>query len=174
MKNIKNVFIVFVFGMLVIGISLTKMSPQEIIKPEITLNSNYVPLFDNLEPHITEDKVAMVLEKYNVRFPGVVLAQAIHESGRFTSNIYIKNNNLFGLKVPSSRPTTALGTINGHAYYQNWEMSVLDYALYQAAFTRKIKKESNYLRYLNRNYAADPNYEAKLRRYLPETNPKFK
>ena len=172
MKNVKNVFIILLIGLIVISISSTKL--VNAIKPEMDLNPNYIPLFDKLEPNITEDKVAMVLEKYNIKFPYIVLAQALHESGRFTSKVFIKNNNLFGLKEPSSRPTTALGTKNGHAYYESWEMSILDYALYQAAFTRKIKKESNYLRYLNKNYAADSIYDVKLKKYFKETKPKFK
>ena len=172
MKNIKNVFIILLIGLIVISISSTKL--VNAIEPEITITSVYLPFPAPIEPEITSNIVAETLEKYNVKFPHIVLAQALHESGRFTSKVFIKNNNLFGLKEPSSRPTTALGTKNGHAYYESWEMSILDYALYQAAFTRKIKKESNYLRYLNRNYAADSIYDVKLKKYFKETKPKFK
>ena len=102
------------------------------------------------------------------------MAQALHESGRFTSGYYMENNNLFGLKYPGSRPTTALGVRNQHSYYKNWEMSIVDYALYQAAFLRQLNTEDKYLQYLNQYYAEDSIYDKKLKQYLQETKQYFK
>jgi len=126
------------------------------------------------EPTFSEDLLVKTITLYNIKFPHIVLAQAMHESNRFTSDIFFENHNLFGFKMAGSRPTTALGTNRRHAYYKNWEMSVLDYALYQAAFLRPIKTEAQYLQYLGKYYAKDPQYAINIKRYLKEAKNKFK
>lgn len=108
-----------------------------------------------------EDLKAYILE-LNVRFPHIVLAQAELETGGFKSNIFKENNNLFGMKVATRRPTTNKGEENGHAYYENWRESVVDYAFYSAQYLSKIKTEEEYLEYLRQSYAEDPNYVNKL------------
>ena len=125
------------------------------------------------EPVMNDTILASYLKKYKFKFPHIVMAQALHESGRFTSGHYMENNNLFGLKYPGSRPTTALGVRNQHAYYRNWEMSIVDYALYQAAFLRQLNTEEKYLQYLNQYYAKDSIYDKKLKQYLQETKQYF-
>lgn len=126
------------------------------------------------EPVFSDSLLVETLKKYNIKFPHIVLAQAMHESNHFTSDIFNENHNLFGFKMAGSRPTTALGVNRKHAYYENWEMSVLDYALYQAAFLRPIKTEAQYLEYLNKYYAEDPFYNTNIKRYLKKTKAKFK
>jgi hypothetical protein len=105
----------------------------------------------------------------NIKFPAVVLAQAIQESNSYKSGIFLENNNLFGMKNSTQRPTTAIGENRGHALYDSWEDSVLDYALYQTTYLKDIKTEKNYLIYLNKNYAEDPSYDENLRRNIKRT-----
>ena len=62
------------------------------------------------------------------------------------------------MKIARRRPTTNKGEENGHAYYDNWKESVQDYAFFQAAYLNDIKTESEYLQYLNANYAGSSNY----------------
>lgn len=99
----------------------------------------------------------------NIRYPHIVLAQAELESGTGTSPLYKSNHNLFGLKEAKQRPTTALGTDNNHAYYDDWKESVLDYAFLQARYMHAIKSEDEYYQYLGQYYAEDPNYVSKLK-----------
>ena len=47
------------------------------------------------------------------------------------------------MKQARARATTANGTQLGHAYYDDWKESVTDYALYQAAYLNKIRKENH-------------------------------
>lgn len=125
------------------------------------------------EPKVNDTILSEYLKKYHIKFPYIVMAQALHESNRYTSDIFFENYNLLGMKVPNNRPTTSLGTRRGHAYYKNWEMCVLDYALYQSAYLRDIRTESQYLEYLNKYYATDPSYKINLGRYIKETKPFF-
>ena len=110
----------------------------------------------------SQEALVEELKRLNVRFPHIVLAQAILETGYYESRIYNENNNLFGMKQARARATTALGTQLGHAYYNDWKESVTDYALYQAAYLNKLRTEKKYLSYLDRNYAEAKDYDKKL------------
>lgn len=126
-------------------------------------------------PQVMNDTILSdMLKKYNFKFPHIVMAQALHESKRFTSEIFFENNNLFGMKEAGSRGSTATGTNRKHATYDSYEMSVLDYLLYQTAYLRTIKTETAYLEYLNKYYASDTIYDKNIKRYLDETKPYFK
>ena len=47
--------------------------------------------------------------KSDIIYPDIVFAQAILETGEFTSEIFHLNRNLFGMKFPRIRKTTSLG-----------------------------------------------------------------
>jgi len=103
--------------------------------------------------------------KYNFRFPEIIIAQAIQESG-FNSPIFKDNHNLFGMKEAHLRINVAKGTRRGHAYYDNWRESVLDRALYEEAYLRRIEDKQHYFDFLQKNYAGDPNYITNLKRII--------
>lgn len=63
----------------------------------------------------------------------IITAQAAHETGNFTSNIYQENNNPFGMKMPKQRRTTAKGEKNNHAFYGSIEEAIKDFWLYYKA-----------------------------------------
>lgn len=94
--------------------------------------------------------------------PEIVFSQALLESNKCKSKLFLENNNLFGMKISGSRPTTAKGVRNGYAYYSSWRESILDYALYQAAYRRNLSKEDYYEK-LGSTYAEDPDYINKLK-----------
>lgn len=110
----------------------------------------------------TRDKLKNYLEQLNVKYPDVVMAQAEIESGHFTSKLFRENNNMFGMKISTSRPTTQNGEQNGYAYYNTWRESVLDYAMYSACYLNKIQTKKEYLQYLGKNYAEDSCYVQKI------------
>jgi len=110
-----------------------------------------------------EDVLANEIKELNVKFPHIVYAQSILETGYWNSKIFVENNNLFGMKSASSRITTSRCNVNGHAYYNNWKESLYDYALYQSSYLRKIKTEDEYLNYLSNSYAGDPGYVRKIK-----------
>ena len=118
----------------------------------------------------SQDNLVKELKRLNVRFPHIVLAQSILETGYWESRIYQENNNLFGMKQARARATTAKGTQLGHAYYDGWKESVTDYALYQAAYLNKLRTEKKYLNYLDRNYAEAKNYDKNLLAIIEREN----
>lgn len=114
----------------------------------------------------SQEALVEELKRLNIKFPHIVLAQAMIESGHFQSNIFMANNNLFGMKQARQRCTTAKGTNLNHAYYDNWKESVMDYALFQSAYLRKLKTEAQYLEYLDRNYAEAQDYDNAVKRMI--------
>lgn len=122
------------------------------------------------EQEFNPEKLKAYILELNIRFPHIVYAQALLESGEFNSHIFKENNNLFGFKVAKLRPTTNLGENRGHAYYANWRECVVDYGFYSAAYLKEIRTEDEYFQYLGQNYAEDPNYVSKLKKIVSDLN----
>ena len=112
----------------------------------------------------SEEALIDLLRKSNIKYPYIVLAQAKIESGNYTSKVFRENNNLFGMKEPNVRTTTALGTKNSHAYYSDWVSSVYDYAMFQNNRMQGVDSESKYYAKLADGYAADSTYAAVIRK----------
>lgn len=110
----------------------------------------------------SEEKLIEYINELKIRFPNIVYAQAILETNGFKSKIFNENHNLFGMKMPVSRPTLAVGTANGYNVYNNWRESVIDYALFQTSYARNITNEEDYYNFL-KNYAEDSLYVYKLK-----------
>lgn len=111
----------------------------------------------------TEEKLKSYILELNIRFPHIVLAQARLESNNFKSRIFLENNNLFGMRVAISRPTMNKGEQYGHAMFNTWRESVVDYAFYQAAYLKDIKTENEYLDYLKQSYSETDDYVERLK-----------
>lgn len=145
-------------GVVILVLSLSKpVVKKEIVEGE-TVSTIIVP-----QPEFSPQLLREYIEELNIQFPDIVYAQAVIESGGFESSIYKDNHNLFGMKCARSRPYTHIGENRGHAQYVNWKMSVLDYALYQAAYLRELRTEEQYYEYIGNHYAEDPNYVTKIR-----------
>jgi len=121
----------------------------------------------------SEDKLILLMKELNIKFPHVVLAQAKLETNNFHSGIFKENHNLFGMKEARIRISTAKGTNRNHAYYDNWESSVYDYAFYQCLYLSAINTEGEYYRYLAGSYAEDPHYVTKVQKLAGELKDKF-
>jgi flagellum-specific peptidoglycan hydrolase FlgJ len=107
-----------------------------------------------------------IIKEMNIDHPDVVYAQAILESGDFKSRVCKINNNLFGMKVPKKRPTTAVNE-SGYAKYTSWIESVKDYKLYQDHVTKnKDFSRSQYLSILSKGYSETPDYVSRLHRVI--------
>lgn len=109
-----------------------------------------------------------ILEQ-GLEFPDIVFAQAVLESGNFNSRIAKKNNNLFGMRQPTKRPTTSTGTQYGYATYDSWRESIMDYMLFQQMIFSKHKfTRQSYLRYINKYYSTTKGYTTRLMRVIKE------
>jgi len=98
------------------------------------------------------------MNEIGILYPDIVIAQAKLETGHFTSKVFKENHNLFGMKLPEQRSTTAIGEQNNHASYTSWRQSVIDYKLWQDRVLTKVKSRRAYLRYLNKYYATNKQY----------------
>ena len=122
----------------------------------------------------SETKLIEKINQLNFKFPYIILAQAKLESGNFKSNVFLENNNMFGMKEAKLRANLAKGTNRSHAYYENWQDCVLDYALYYSTYLYKLRTEREYFEYLRQNYAEDPTYIQRLKNIIKKQNLKSK
>lgn len=133
-----------------------------------------VMIFTAKQNVFSDEKLVDEIKHLNFKFPHIVYAQSILETGRFKKPIFLENNNLFGMKEAVIRANTSLGTENGHAVYKNWRESVIDYALYYATYLSRIDNEDDYITYLSQKYAEDPDYSKKIREIINTENLKLK
>lgn len=109
----------------------------------------------------SEDELMNLLQEYNIQHKDIVLAQAILESSHFKSDLFVKQNNMFGMLDPLTRPTTSIGD-KKFASYNTIEEGIIDYALWQSCYARNLTREE-YFNKLARVYAEDKNYVKKLK-----------
>lgn len=136
---------------------LTHNSDRREVIETITPEERMVVINEN-NTEFSSDTLIHMLKQLNVKFPHIVLAQSIVETGHWTSKIFLENHNLFGMKEAYVRVHTAKGTQYGHAYYEDWEESVYDYAFYQCRYLGAIRTEDEYFNYLSNSYAEATNY----------------
>jgi len=122
----------------------------------------------------SEAKLIEKINQLNFKFPHIILAQSYQETGHYKSGIFLENNNLFGMKEAKLRANLAKGTNRGHAYYETWQESVIDYALYYSSYLRSINTEGEYFEYLRQNYAEDPTYVQRLKQIIKKQELKSK
>ena len=111
----------------------------------------------------SQEKFVDELKRLNVKFPHIVMAQSILETGHWKSKVFKENHNLFGMKQANIRINTAKGTNLNHAYYDNWQESVYDYAFYQCRYMGSISSEEEYFLALGASYAEAGNYVQTLK-----------
>lgn len=124
--------------------------------------------------HFSEDRLVEKIDGLNFRFPHIVLAQAKLESNNFRSYLFKQNNNMFGMKLPSSRLTLAKGEEHGYASYDTWIESLMDYALYYSSYLKDIRTEKEYYEFLSKFYAEDLAYVEKIQKLVKNEQLKSK
>jgi len=138
--------------------------PNIPLKEVVFLNGRYEKiLIAESENIFTKEKFVNKINKLNLKHPHITYAQAMLESGDFTSRIFQENNNMFGMKQARVRINLAQGTQHHHAYFENWEDCLLDFAFHRATYLSKLKTEKEYYEYLGKYYAEDPSYIGKLK-----------
>lgn len=109
---------------------------------------------ESIADDLTIDNLVTAMRDYGVHNKRVVLAQAILETGSFTSRVCNELNNLFGLRRPS----------DGRYYaFKHWRESVKAYRDY-VQYKHKDSRE-DYYDFLQRiGYAEDKNYIYKVKK----------
>lgn len=107
-----------------------------------------------------------ILEQ-GIEFPDIVFAQAILESAHFQSKLFKENRNIFGMRVPSKRQSSSVGSKNGYSLYVSWRDSVVDYYYYQEmVLSKKKMTREQYFQFLDKNYAEAGSYSKKLKEII--------
>ena len=115
---------------------------------------SYIPIFENKTP---EEGIDEALQYYKIEHPTIVKAQAILETGNFTSNLCIKNNNLFGLYDSKNKR---------YYSYNHWWESI---EAYKELIQRKYDNSKYYYMFLEDiKYAKDKEYINKLKEIAEE------
>jgi flagellum-specific peptidoglycan hydrolase FlgJ len=124
---------------------------------------------------LNKTRVYQEILNLDIKFPDIVLAQAVLESGNFESKVTKHNNNLFGMRMPKVRQTTAVGQRYGYARYYNWKESVKDYKLWQEALLKKYPNmtRGQYKSYINRIYSTGKNYISKINLIIQKNKNKY-
>ena len=118
----------------------------------------------------SEEKLIALMKELNIKFPHIVMAQSKLETNNFKSGIFKENHNLFGMKEARVRINTAKGTNLNHAYYDNWQESVYDYAFYQCRYMSDARTEQDYFAALDASYAEANKYSATLKHIIQKEN----
>jgi uncharacterized FlgJ-related protein len=154
-------FIIVAFTLLsgiVVGKNITK---AQIIELE-----GGIHILRNEDKVFSKKDLVNMIKELDIKYPYIVLAQSILETGHWTSLVFKENHNLFGMKMANKRIKTAKGTQLNHAYYSNWQESVYDYAFYQCRYLSKINSEQEYYDALDATYAEAFKYSEKLKEII--------
>ena len=106
-----------------------------------------------------EDGIDEALIYYDIKYPDIVKAQAILETGNYTSNLCINHNNLFGLYDSKNKR---------YYSYKHWYESIEDY---KRLIQSKYDNNKYYYEFLEDiKYASDKKYVSKLKEIVKEMN----
>lgn len=111
------------------------------------------PIYNKVEANereLTIENLYAALKRHGIKYPKIVLAQAILETGHFRSRVCYEYNNLFGLRHSK-----------GYYSFDHWEESVV---AYKNKVQYKHRDGEGYYSFLKRiGYASAPDYINKVR-----------
>ena len=113
-----------------------------------------IPTFESKSP---KEGIDEALLYYDIKHPTIVKAQAILETGHFTSDLCIKNNNLFGLYDSKNKR---------YYSYNHWWESII---AYKEIIQKRYDNSKYYYMFLEDiKYAEDKEYINKLKKIAEE------
>ena len=139
------------FSIMLIDLRIEKSSDAEstIVENTDNIEHSAAPAFFSQSP---EEGLKEALEYYEIQFPEIVYAQALLETGHFSSSVCKNYNNLFGLYNSK---------IKDYYNFEHWSNSV---RAYRDFIQYKYKGDTDYYTFLiNLPYATDPNYIRKIK-----------
>lgn len=129
-------FLILLGGWLVLN------SPKSVLKED----------FLYLDKQLNRENLYNALVYYNVQYPEIVLAQAILESGNFTSDLCVSKNNFLGLYNSSKKE---------FYNFDHWTDCII---AYKNKIQYRLKENEDYYHFLKRiKYARDLNYIKKVK-----------
>lgn len=136
-------------------ITLTAFTKVEYINTEMVIKTEVM----------SEKEIFEIIDNLPFKYPDIVKAQAILETGYFKSKSFTEHNNLFGFKIPHRRITTAKGVALNHASYNSVEDCIIDRLIYEAKYMDNLSRKE-YFKFLDQVYAEDKQYVQKLEKII--------
>lgn len=130
---------------------------------------------DTIQTVVTIDSIYAMCDYYGIKQQNIVVAQAILETGHFSSKLFKQQNNMFGMKKVSRRVNTqsTVDSKSSYATYDNWKYSLLDYGILQYKFANTNTRETYYEWLTKSGYAEDPGYIKKLKNIVNQLDDKY-
>lgn len=99
------------------------------------------------------DSIYYVMGEYEIKYPDIVYAQAVLETGNFKAGIFTRKQNLFGLRGKK-----------GYYSFKHWSESV---KMYKEKIQSRYWEGEDYYYFLRRiHYATNPNYTKSLKKLV--------
>ena len=152
-------------GMIALSLIAVFLLSSFIWKEVVIIRAEKEVILKKPNDSFSKDKLFLEIDKYSFRYPDIVKAQAIVESGHFKSPVFKQNNNMFGMRQAVVRITLVKKTNLNHAYYNHWKDCVIDRALYEARYLSKLSREE-YFSYLDQVYAEGKGYSELLKQVI--------
>ena len=143
------IYSVIFFWLTALTVAIRNKDAPPDIKEVIIVHEKYDDFFKDQEA--TGVNMLTACEYYGVKYPSIVTAQAILESGNFKSEIFKKYNNPFGLYNSAT---------NDYYKFNHWTDAIL---AYQTMIEYKYEG-GNYYSFLDSiGYAVDQDYIRKVK-----------
>ena len=157
-KDMSHIFLALSISLLCINTLITINHAKKIEclnnkLDSIIINNNYsyshITTFENKTP---EEGIDEALQYYKIEHPTIVKAQAILETAHFSSDLCVKNNNLFGLYDSKNKR---------YYSYNHWWESII---AYKKTIQKRYENSRYYYMFLEDiEYAEDKEYINKLK-----------
>lgn len=154
-KVVQLILLALIFALIISSIGYFLLKKEEKTTTKYILTENIVK-----KPEYKKT-VFELIDNYPFKFKGLIKAQAIEESGNFTSPVFKENNNCLGMRLPHQRLTLATGSNLNHATYKCLEDCIIDRLIYEAKYLNDLNKKE-YLTYLDSVYAESGGYSERL------------
>jgi uncharacterized FlgJ-related protein len=136
----------------------------------LTSSSDNVENSDELiNSSFTREALIEEIKCHDFKYPDLILAQAVLESGHFKSSVFKENNNLFGMRQPRKRFTLCKGSNLNHGVYDNWKISVEDRMIYDTLYLKDLTR-TQYLKFLDNVYCKSGYYSRTLENLIKKND----
>ena len=119
--------------------------------------------YDSINNPISDEILYNYLTTMRVPHADIIVAQAHLESQDFNSNLFKRQNNFLGMKIPSQRISTTGQGKGEYKDYTNWQECTTDYIFWMHHYQAHKLNRNEYFNLLGKIYAEDPEYVEKLK-----------
>ena len=119
--------------------------------------------YDSIDNPISDEILYNYLKTMRVPHADIIVAQAHLESQDFNSNLFKRQNNFLGMKIPRQRISTTGQGKGEYKDYANWQECTTDYIFWMHHYQAHKLNRDEYFNLLGKIYAEDPEYVKKLK-----------